>query len=710
MGDVTRRGFRLEFLPPVWALCLLLGLAGSGLAETVVHWEETPRELVKVMLEDGREVGRWVFPKREIAWRTTIGEDLETLLELAEEALARGKSKQSIKLFELALEKAQDAGEAEEGVVEILAGLAQAYAKEGNNVFAELFLKRVVSSRRRIYGLYAPVVAESLERLAKLYLDMGRLREARPALEEARRIRRAVPLTSRVEGSPSVSHRETASGERHPPLFVDAKVAPEFLPIGARSEEFQRTASGSQPGSHPSKGKRTTPDGKHLGKPRSFLDRFARVAQTPVDESFTLDPPVPPSRMAEAISDGSPTASRNASELSSPDLSSQTPVDESLPIDPENLSADLAPLAYRPPRSSPSLSSSSSEVSPAPGKMDRLAQQVMEEIVAGEPTASQDVASSAVVQEILEDVSSKPPQAASAPRGSRIPRILPPPPPSTPKVRSFKKPQFARHSTPAQPQVAKKPTPPRRVPSSGTSVASNPAYSGNPLVPIQIPGPEERRLLKKLHQKERELGIDHPNLSGILLKLAELYERQDRKLDAVQPYLRSLEMWQRALGKGHPELARLLNNVGNLYLDLQRYGEAEAYFWKALGIREKALGRQHPEVARLMTNLAYTDLLRGDAEAGEGMIHRSLKILEQTLGDDHPGLAWTLAVAGMLDVAQGETKKAREVFERSLILGEKRGAPDPELLAAYAQLLRREGQVARAEELEQRRKRLLGGA
>lgn len=769
-------------LPGAAGLLLVFG-AGWGWAETVVHWEETPQQLIKVMLEDGKEVGRWVFPKREISWRTSIGEDLETLIELAEDALERRKYQHSVKLFELALERAQEAGEAEEGIVEILSGLARANASQGNMVFAELFHKRVVSMRRRIHGSYAPVVAESLERLAKLYLDMGRLRDARPVLEEARRIRRAAPLSSRVEGAslPRRPEVSTASDEPAPPLFVDQAVPPELMPLKpvqpeappSRPEVVRTTArslaSRPLPGSRPEPAPSRPPERNPSRRPAPRRSPPEAASPDPLSR-----PPVPPRELRAAVQ----PAPYSAPPVPPPSFFRRPEAlpRESLPIDPDAISEDLSPLpepsAHRaqapaPVPSIPSVLDPPPSASPAPSASrdrEELDPSVIDAIVASAVQVPPPPPPKAggKVDELAQMVMAEIAREAPAPRET-TPRVLPRsrspaatsgPLPGAPRIRpsSARSPSSRSGASPVVPgtgasplssaalrrALASVPTPQEKPPPSRSPVASPPRRKAppvpapvatrvsasptprtrpprrssgpGPLVPAHVPGPEEEKLLATLADQERELGKDHPNLSGTLLELAELYEREGRKPEAVEPYLRSLAMWERALGKDHPELTRLLNNIANLYLDLGDLVEAEAYFWRAMGIRERLLGRDHPDVARLMSNLAYTYYLRGDGDSGRGMIERARKSLEAALGGDHPGLAWTLAVQGMLEMANGQRDQARKLFERSLDLGEKRGVPDPELLEAYARLLRQEGESERARKLEARREEVLASS
>jgi len=142
--------------------------------------------------------------------------------------------------------------------------------------------------------------------------------------------------------------------------------------------------------------------------------------------------------------------------------------------------------------------------------------------------------------------------------------------------------------------------------------------------------------LRSLEIRERELGVDHPNVAISLNNLAELYQSQGKYGEAETLYLRSLEIMERELGLEHPNVATSLNNLAYLYKSQGKCSEAEHLYRRSLEIRERKLGAEHPAVAISLNNLAGLYDSQGKYSKAEPLYARSLAIFVKTLGQDHP--------------------------------------------------------------------------
>jgi hypothetical protein len=83
-----------------------------------------------------------------------------------------------------------------------------------------------------------------------------------------------------------------------------------------------------------------------------------------------------------------------------------------------------------------------------------------------------------------------------------------------------------------------------------------------------------------------------------------------------------------ALGLTHPELAEMAVKLASLYQSQARYGEAEALYNRALAIKELALGPSHLDIARTLEQLAVVYRAQGRSREAEELAKRVLSIVE----------------------------------------------------------------------------------
>ncbi len=128
-------------------------------------------------------------------------------------------------------------------------------------------------------------------------------------------------------------------------------------------------------------------------------------------------------------------------------------------------------------------------------------------------------------------------------------------------------------------------------------------------------GEKSKALLDTIHEAELELdlmkqmlGRNHPSVSDMLTRIADLYCRL-RMYGKMEPILiDALHIRELTCGSEHPAIATELKNLARLYIAQERYVLAEPLLKRALALRESAFGRNHMRVADIEEQ--YAVLLR----------------------------------------------------------------------------------------------------
>jgi tetratricopeptide (TPR) repeat protein len=88
-----------------------------------------------------------------------------------------------------------------------------------------------------------------------------------------------------------------------------------------------------------------------------------------------------------------------------------------------------------------------------------------------------------------------------------------------------------------------------------------------------------------------------------------IYYEQQKYLEALDFYEKSLAIWKKHLPSDHPALGSSYNNIGAVHDCLGHYDLALEHYNRSLENRLKSLPAQHPHVAMTYTNmgLVYED-------------------------------------------------------------------------------------------------------
>jgi tetratricopeptide (TPR) repeat protein len=211
---------------------------------------------------------------------------------------------------------------------------------------------------------------------------------------------------------------------------------------------------------------------------------------------------------------------------------------------------------------------------------------------------------------------------------------------------------------------------------------------------------------KALAIREKNLGLEHPEVATSLNNLAWLYKKIGDYSRAEPLFKKSLRILEKVYGPKHPRVATGVNNLAQLYSDLRDYARAEPLYKRALDIREKALGPEHSDVATSLNNLAWLYEQLGDYAKAELFYKKSLAIWQKALGPEHPQVARGYNNLASLYQSLGEFKKAELLYKKALPIWEKSLGPKHPNVAAclnnLAQLYREIGEYTEAVPLQNR--------
>jgi CHAT domain-containing protein/lipopolysaccharide biosynthesis regulator YciM len=209
-----------------------------------------------------------------------------------------------------------------------------------------------------------------------------------------------------------------------------------------------------------------------------------------------------------------------------------------------------------------------------------------------------------------------------------------------------------------------------------------------------------------LEIRQKELGLEHPNVADSLNGLAILFSMKGDYAKAIPLHRRALEIREKALGPEHPDVAATLHNLANLSRNTGDFTGAESFYQRALNVRTKALGSEHPGLIPSLTNLGSLYRAKGDYVKAEPLLQSALTIGEKTLGMEATEIAYPLNDFADLYRDKGDYTRAELLYRRALSIQEKAlGMEHPELarsIDSLAGLYYNKGDYAKAVQLLQR--------
>ena len=178
---------------------------------------------------------------------------------------------------------------------------------------------------------------------------------------------------------------------------------------------------------------------------------------------------------------------------------------------------------------------------------------------------------------------------------------------------------------------------------------------------------------KALRMAESKLGMRHPRLVPLLLKLSRVYREQKKWEEALDHFRRALQIVERKLDIEHPYVAVILQNIGLTYHGQKKYDMARRYVYRTLEMTERALGSEHPYLGLLLNNIGLTHFHCDHIDWALKYFSWALDIRTRTVGPEdpaigaiHENIAKVYLSQGKSQEAQNSLNLARNIFKAKL--------------------------------------------
>jgi tetratricopeptide (TPR) repeat protein len=136
-----------------------------------------------------------------------------------------------------------------------------------------------------------------------------------------------------------------------------------------------------------------------------------------------------------------------------------------------------------------------------------------------------------------------------------------------------------------------------------------------------------------------------------------------------------VSLFKQAHDENHPHLASFYNNIGVIYRKQQKYLEALDFYEKSLAIRKKHLPSDHPDLGGSYNNIACVHCCLGRSDLALEHYNRSLEISLKSLPAQHPDVAMTYENMGLAYEVRGELEQALTLFQTPSIMYERFESP-----------------------------------
>ena len=141
---------------------------------------------------------------------------------------------------------------------------------------------------------------------------------------------------------------------------------------------------------------------------------------------------------------------------------------------------------------------------------------------------------------------------------------------------------------------------------------------------------------KVCSDRERVLGLDHPNTLNSYDGLANAYSSARRLQDAIELHEQVLAARKRVLGLDHPDTLNSQHNLAEDYLRYEWKEEAIDLYEQVLAARKRVLGLDHPDTLNSQHNLASAYRSAGRITEAIDLYEQVLAARKRVLGPDHP--------------------------------------------------------------------------
>lgn len=205
---------------------------------------------------------------------------------------------------------------------------------------------------------------------------------------------------------------------------------------------------------------------------------------------------------------------------------------------------------------------------------------------------------------------------------------------------------------------------------------------------------------KAVDQAKSEFGIESQHYRVSLVKLAIIYQKLDKREEALSLYLEALENTKKNLGKEHSDYGIMLGHLSGFYIENNEYDKTIPLYLDALENTKKNFGKDHPNYGLFSTRLAFSYSWTNQFDKSIPVYLDALENTERNVGKDHPNYGQILFFLAISYVETNQYDEAQSLFLEALENTEKnygRGHSEYGICLSYlANLYFRSGQYDKA--------------
>jgi tetratricopeptide (TPR) repeat protein len=229
---------------------------------------------------------------------------------------------------------------------------------------------------------------------------------------------------------------------------------------------------------------------------------------------------------------------------------------------------------------------------------------------------------------------------------------------------------------------------------------------------------EEAEALRKKILDVRQLvyGEENADTLGAMNRLAVVLRKRG-KLDGVEALnRRNVEIRQRVQGKEHPDTLWAMSNLANVLEEREKLDEAEAVRKEALGIAHAQGRKEEPDELASMTNAANLRKMTGQLDMAEAILRQILDLRRRVSGEGNPGTLMAMKDVAITVYKRGKFDEAESILREAIATGRQALGDEnlvvPQLMNYLVHMLEQRGRLEEAgallEESLRLQRRVLG--
>ena len=211
----------------------------------------------------------------------------------------------------------------------------------------------------------------------------------------------------------------------------------------------------------------------------------------------------------------------------------------------------------------------------------------------------------------------------------------------------------------------------------------------------------EKLGIQVLDSRKRILDIEHPTTISAMANLAVTYHYLGKYTESEKLEIQVLDARNRILGVEHPDTINAMANLAMTYHKLGKYTESENLGLQVLDARNRILGVEHPDTINAMESLAMTSCNLGKYTESEKLEIQVLDSRKRILGVEHPDTIFTMANLAATYYSLGKYMES-EKLEIQVLHARNRilGVQHPQTILAMENLAITYGSLGKCEEAQ----------